>query len=121
MTAALDPVTLTLADMQIHLRTLINPSTIPLGHSLESELRTLRLAHRARDASTRCCSSTTRAANLSSRCRHGLRASVLAALYKIVGQAGTIPKRTRVRASIYSKPRSRTVRPSATDLTILPT
>ncbi|KAH8999593.1 hypothetical protein EDB86DRAFT_2908694 [Lactarius hatsudake] len=43
--AALDPVTTTLADVQTHLRTLINPSTILLGHSLESDLRALQLAH----------------------------------------------------------------------------
>ncbi|KAI9434729.1 hypothetical protein H4582DRAFT_1881782 [Lactarius indigo] len=43
--AALDPVTTTLADVQTHLRTLIDPSTILLGHSLESDLRALQLAH----------------------------------------------------------------------------
>ncbi|KAH9061888.1 hypothetical protein EDB87DRAFT_383981 [Lactarius vividus] len=43
--AALDPVTTTLADVQTHLCTLINPSTILLGHSLESDLRALQLAH----------------------------------------------------------------------------
>ncbi|KAH9025150.1 ribonuclease H-like protein [Lactarius hengduanensis] len=42
---ALDPVITTLADVQTHLRTLINPSTILLGHSLESDLRALQLAH----------------------------------------------------------------------------
>ncbi|KAH9037515.1 hypothetical protein EDB85DRAFT_2072974 [Lactarius pseudohatsudake] len=41
----LTPVTTTLADVQTHLRTLINPSTILLGHSLESDLRALQLAH----------------------------------------------------------------------------
>ena len=35
----------TLADMQTHLLTLITPSTILLGHSLESDLRALKLSH----------------------------------------------------------------------------
>jgi RNA exonuclease 1 len=42
---ALDPVTTTLADVQAYLRTLITPSTILLGHSLESDLRALQLSH----------------------------------------------------------------------------
>ncbi|KAI9508061.1 hypothetical protein F5148DRAFT_1284472 [Russula earlei] len=42
---ALEPITTTLADVQAHLRTLITPSTILLGHSLESDLRALQLAH----------------------------------------------------------------------------
>ncbi|KAH9958157.1 hypothetical protein BC827DRAFT_1362457 [Russula dissimulans] len=42
---ALGPITTTLADIQAHLRTLITPSTILLGHSLESDLRALQLAH----------------------------------------------------------------------------
>ncbi|KAH9965648.1 hypothetical protein BJV74DRAFT_869879 [Russula compacta] len=42
---ALDPITTTLTDVQAHLRTLITPSTILLGHSLESDLRALQLAH----------------------------------------------------------------------------
>ncbi|KAI9445645.1 hypothetical protein BJY52DRAFT_1206691 [Lactarius psammicola] len=46
--AALDPVTTTLADVQTHLRTLIKPSTILLGHSLESDLHALQLAHSRR-------------------------------------------------------------------------
>jgi hypothetical protein len=38
MTAALDPVTMTLADVvRTHLRTLITPSTILLGHSIKSD------------------------------------------------------------------------------------
>ncbi len=43
--AALDPVTTTLADLQTHLGTLIKPSTILLGYSLESDLHALQLAH----------------------------------------------------------------------------
>ncbi|KAN0141687.1 hypothetical protein V8E53_000149 [Lactarius tabidus] len=43
--AALDPVTTTLVDVQAHLRTLITPSTILLGHSLESDLNALKLSH----------------------------------------------------------------------------
>ncbi|KAF8259317.1 ribonuclease H-like domain-containing protein [Lactarius quietus] len=43
--AALDPVTTTLADVQAHLCTLIKPSAILLGHSLESDLRALKLSH----------------------------------------------------------------------------
>ena len=42
---ALEPITTTLADVQAHLRTLITPSTILLGHSLESDLRALQLSH----------------------------------------------------------------------------
>jgi DNA polymerase III epsilon subunit-like protein len=42
---ALESVTTTLADVQAHLRTLITPSTILLGHSLESDLRALQLSH----------------------------------------------------------------------------
>jgi DNA polymerase III epsilon subunit-like protein len=42
---ALDPVTTMLADVQTYLRTLIQPSTILLGHSLESDLHALQLAH----------------------------------------------------------------------------
>ncbi|KAH9031831.1 hypothetical protein EDB84DRAFT_1270953, partial [Lactarius hengduanensis] len=38
------PVTATLTDVQKHLRTPISPSTILLGHSLESDLRALHLA-----------------------------------------------------------------------------
>ena len=37
--------TTTLADVQTHLLTLIKPSTILLGHSLESDLRALKLSH----------------------------------------------------------------------------
>ncbi|KAI0293180.1 hypothetical protein B0F90DRAFT_1670908 [Multifurca ochricompacta] len=43
--AALEDVTTTLADVQDYLRTLITPSTILLGHSLESDLRALQLSH----------------------------------------------------------------------------
>ncbi|KAN0141708.1 hypothetical protein V8E53_000170 [Lactarius tabidus] len=43
--AGLDPVTTTLVDVQEHLRTLITPSTILLGHSLESDLNALKLSH----------------------------------------------------------------------------
>jgi len=43
--AALDPVTTTLADLQTHLGTLIKPSMILLGYSLESDLYALQLAH----------------------------------------------------------------------------
>ncbi|KAN0141760.1 hypothetical protein V8E53_000222 [Lactarius tabidus] len=43
--AALDPVTTTLVDVQAHLRTLITPSTILLGHSFESDLNALKLSH----------------------------------------------------------------------------
>ncbi|KAN0141439.1 hypothetical protein V8E53_000684 [Lactarius tabidus] len=43
--AALDPVTMTLADVGAHLRTLIAPSTILLGHALESDLNALKLSH----------------------------------------------------------------------------
>ena len=43
--AALDPVTTTLVDVQSHLRTLIESSTILLGHSLESDLRALKVSH----------------------------------------------------------------------------
>jgi RNA exonuclease 1 len=42
---ALDPVTTTLADVQTYLRTRIQPSTILLGQSLESDLHVLQLAH----------------------------------------------------------------------------
>ena len=42
---ALEPVTTTLADVQAHLRTLVSPSTILLGHSLESDLRALQFSH----------------------------------------------------------------------------
>ena len=42
---ALEPITTTLSDVQTHLRTLITPSTILLGHSLESDLRALQLSH----------------------------------------------------------------------------
>jgi RNA exonuclease 1 len=42
---ALEPVTTTLADVQADLHTIIKPSTILLGHSLESDLRALQLAH----------------------------------------------------------------------------
>ncbi len=42
---ALGPITTTLSDVQTHLRTLITPSTILLGHSLESDLRALQLSH----------------------------------------------------------------------------
>ncbi|KAI9433097.1 hypothetical protein BJY52DRAFT_1132451, partial [Lactarius psammicola] len=37
--------TTTLADVQTHLRTLIKPSTILLGHPHKSDLHTLQLAH----------------------------------------------------------------------------
>jgi RNA exonuclease 1 len=43
--SALEPVTTTLADVQAELRSIITPSTILLGHSLESDLRALQLAH----------------------------------------------------------------------------
>src|SRR5713226_8340655 len=39
---ALEPITMTPADVQAHLQT---PSTILLGHSLESDLRALQLLH----------------------------------------------------------------------------
>ncbi|KAH9988749.1 hypothetical protein BJV77DRAFT_1145224 [Russula vinacea] len=42
---ALESITTTLADVQAHLRTLITPSTILVGHSLESDLRALQLSH----------------------------------------------------------------------------
>ena len=42
---ALKPITTTLADVQAHLRTLITPSMILLGHLLESDLRALQLSH----------------------------------------------------------------------------
>ncbi|KAF8462662.1 hypothetical protein DFH94DRAFT_831793 [Russula ochroleuca] len=42
---ALESVTTTLADVQAHLSTLITPSTILIGHSLESDLRALQLSH----------------------------------------------------------------------------
>jgi hypothetical protein len=45
---ALEPITMTLADAQAHLRTPITPSTIQsilLGHSREFDLRTLQLSH----------------------------------------------------------------------------
>ena len=42
---ALEPMTTTLADVQAHLQALISPSTILLGHSLESDLRALQLSH----------------------------------------------------------------------------
>jgi len=42
---ALEPITTTLVDVQAHLRTLLTPSTILLGHSLESDLHALQLAH----------------------------------------------------------------------------
>jgi RNA exonuclease 1 len=42
---ALEPITTTLVDVQAYLRTLLTPSTILLGHSLESDLRALQLAH----------------------------------------------------------------------------
>ena len=42
--ATLDPVTTTLADVQTHVRTLIKPSMILLCHSLESDLRALKLS-----------------------------------------------------------------------------
>ncbi|KAI0248416.1 hypothetical protein BJV78DRAFT_799137 [Lactifluus subvellereus] len=43
--AALQPITTTLAEVQAHLGTVVTPSTILLGHSLESDLRALQLAH----------------------------------------------------------------------------
>jgi RNA exonuclease 1 len=43
--AALEPITTTLSEVQAYLRTIITPSTILLGHSLESDLRALQLAH----------------------------------------------------------------------------
>lgn len=42
---ALEPITTTLADVQAHLHTLITSSTILIGHSLESDLRALQIAH----------------------------------------------------------------------------
>ena len=42
---ALEPITTNLADVQAHLQTLITPSTILVGHSLESDLRALQIAH----------------------------------------------------------------------------
>ena len=42
---ALESITTTLADVQAHLRTLITPSMILLGHSLESDLHALQLSH----------------------------------------------------------------------------
>lgn len=41
----LDPVTTTLADIQNRLLNLLTPRTILLGHSLESDLKAMRLAH----------------------------------------------------------------------------
>ena len=41
----LESITTSLADVQAHLRTLITPSTILLGHSLEHDLRALQLSH----------------------------------------------------------------------------
>ncbi|KAL2019465.1 hypothetical protein VTK56DRAFT_9581 [Thermocarpiscus australiensis] len=41
----LDPVTTTLSDIQARLLDLLSPRTILLGHSLESDLKALRLAH----------------------------------------------------------------------------
>jgi RNA exonuclease 1 len=41
----LESITTSLADVQAHLRTIITPSTILLGHSLESDLRALKLSH----------------------------------------------------------------------------
>ncbi|KAI9432772.1 hypothetical protein H4582DRAFT_1091664 [Lactarius indigo] len=43
--AVLGHVTMTLPDVQMHLRTLINTSTILLGRSFESDLHALQLAH----------------------------------------------------------------------------
>ncbi|KAH9037495.1 hypothetical protein EDB85DRAFT_608345 [Lactarius pseudohatsudake] len=43
--AALDPVTMTLSDVQTHLHASINSSKILLDHSLESDLHALQLLH----------------------------------------------------------------------------
>ncbi|KAL9621803.1 MAG: hypothetical protein Q9160_003776 [Pyrenula sp. 1 TL-2023] len=43
--AKLDPITTTLKDIQAKLLTLLNPTTILLGHSLESDLTALKLTH----------------------------------------------------------------------------
>jgi RNA exonuclease 1 len=43
--AVLEPITTMLSEVQAYLRTIITPSTILLGHSLESDLRALQLAH----------------------------------------------------------------------------
>ena len=42
---ALESITTILAGVKAHLRTLITPSTILLGHSLESNVRALQLFH----------------------------------------------------------------------------
>lgn len=41
----IDPVTTTLADIQKRLLEILNPKTIVVGHSLDSDLKALRLAH----------------------------------------------------------------------------
>lgn len=42
---ALQSITTTLGDVQAYLRTIITPSTILIGHSLESDLHALQLSH----------------------------------------------------------------------------
>jgi hypothetical protein len=84
-----------LADMRAPLRTLIKPSAILPGHSLESDLRALKLSRPRIDPAL---------------IFHHLRGRPLkpglawltrngsAALYRIAALAVTIPKRTHVRA-----------------------
>jgi hypothetical protein len=116
--------TRTLADVQTHLRTLILPSTILLGHSLESDTKCHKISH------LRCIDTALIFHHLRGRpLKPGLAwltRKWLRHIIQITGLAGTTPKRTCVYAYIHSKRRLRMVchlpiSPVATELTILPT
>ena len=85
--------TTTLTDVQTHLLTLIKPSTILLGHSLESYLRALKLSH-GRCIDTALLFHHPRGRPL----KPGLAWLTRKWLGWIGGPAGTIPKRTLVLA-----------------------
>ena len=77
--ATLNSVTMTLADVQMRVLTLIKPSTILLGHSFESDLRALKLSQE------RCIGTTLQFYHMRGRPLkpHCLRASGSATLYRI--------------------------------------
>ena len=94
--AAIDPVTTTRADVQTHLLTLIKPSTILLGRSLELDLRALKLSH-GRCIDTALLFHHPRGHPL----KPGLACLTRKWLGRIIqdrGPGGTIPKRTLVHA-----------------------
>ena len=85
-----------LADMQMRLPTLTKPSTIPLSHSLESDLHSLKFSHARRiDTALRF---TTCGADAQNWGWHGLRVSGSAGSYRTRCPAFAITKRLCVRA-----------------------